>query len=1058
MKQVAVFFILITSLVVTVNAQSFPDPATLSTGQGAPGALDPLWIVSPWYTSNPPNPMGLSYSPALINNSCAPGFWVDPASLPPPVNNGNWITGSDASCATSTNDGYRYFRLTINLPAECNGNSVTVAGNYILNLSGYSDNTISDVFINGNSTGISGGAFAAGSELNMTLVGPWVAGTNYIDVLVYNFPNGGQANPYGLLMVANTTTDADGDGVPDVDDQCPCTPGTLANGCPDGIIGDTIICNGESTTLTIAGVGTYLWNTGETTASISVAPSISATYSVVVTTSGGFKDTSTVYVHVNPLPLVSITGDSVFCEGLATTLTASGGGTYLWNTNETSSAIAVAPSMNTSYKVVVTTSFGCKDSITKVITVYPKPEADFTHVNKCNGTSVPFTNASTIASPEVINSWNWTFGDNSSGSGANVTHLYATPGTYTVTLVVNTTNFCSDTVSYSAIVYNNPVASFTTADVCKGADSVIFTNTSTIASPDSIITYLWNFGDGTNASSVDTTHKYTTHGAYNVILITTTSNNCTDAATTTVSVFDAPATNFTLADVCLFDTAVFNNTSVNPTMGTIASWTWNLGDGSPLINNVSMPLYRYNAIGNYEVTLITRSSNLACADTLTDSISVFPMPVADFTSVDVCLNDAMSFSNLSDVVSGTIDAWSWDFGDSSPLNTNQHPNHTYASYNTFTVTQIVTSNHACKDTVSKTVIVHPLPTALFSLSNVCDGTAMPFTDMSTIPTGIIQTWQWDFGDTTPFNTNQNCTHLYTTHGPYPIELLVVSQFGCKDSLTLPGIVNPNPSVDFTSIDTAGCEDLCIDFENLSIIAAGNNSTYAWEFGPPNATVNEENSSYCYTNDSVYAPVNYDVTLTVTSNAGCVTTLTKYNYITVYPLPVASFSTEPTTASIINPLIEFTDASTGANSWSWTFGENDMASTLSNPLPYTYSDTGTYVITLITSTQFNCADTAYQTVFIEPDFLFYIPNAFSPNDDGVNDTFTGKGIFVQQFDMMIFDRWGNLVFSTDDLEKPWNGKVKNGSELAQYDVYVYTIKVTDYLNKEHDYKGTVTLVR
>jgi gliding motility-associated-like protein len=709
--------------------------------------------------------------------------------------------------------------------------------------------------------------------------------------------------------------------------------------------------------------------------------------------------------------------------------------------------------------LVLTSAYGFKDSITKAVTVYPKPEADFTHVNKCNGTAIPFTNISNIALPGVINSWNWDFGDNSSGFGATATHLYATPGTYTVTLVVNTTNSCLDTITHQAIVYNNPVASFTAANVCKGADSVIFTNTSTVASPDSISTYLWNFGDGANASTRDTTHKYANHGAYNVILITTTSNNCTDAAATTVSVFDAPATNFTVVDVCLFDTATFNNTSVNPTMGTIASWTWDLGDGSPFINNVSNPQHRYNSIGNYQVTLITRSSNLACADTLTDSISVFPMPVADFTSVDVCLNEVMNFSDSSEIVSGTIDAWSWSFGDSSPLNTNQHPNHTYASYNTFTVTQIVTSNHACKDTVSKTVVVHPLPTALFSLSNVCDGTAMPFTDISTIPsTDVIDTWQWDFGDTTVFNTNQNCTHLYASHGPYPIELLVVSQFGCKDSLTLPGIVNPNPEVDFVSPDTVNCEPFCVDFQNLSTIAAGNNSTYAWVFGAANATANQENPSYCYSNDSVYAPVNYNVTLTVTSNAGCVTALTKYNYITVYPLPVASFSTEPTTASIINPLIEFTDASVGADNWAWTFGENDTVSALSNPLPYTYSDTGTYLITLITSTQYACADTTYQTVFIEPNFLFYIPSAFSPNGDGDNETFTGKGIFVKEFEMMIFNRWGELVFYTDELEKPWDGKANYGAEIAQQDVYIYSIKITDYTKKKHNFRGTVTLIR
>lgn len=179
--------------------QTFPNPATLSTGQGAPDSLDPIWLVSQWYPNNPPNPMGLIYGPALINNNCAPGSWVTPSSLPSPINNGNWITGTSTPCNNNTNDGYIYFRLQLNLPSTCNGNNVATNGNYTLYLSGYVDDNISDVFINGVSQGINGGSYTPGGELNMALTGPWVGGLNYVDIQVYNFPNGGLVNPYGLL-------------------------------------------------------------------------------------------------------------------------------------------------------------------------------------------------------------------------------------------------------------------------------------------------------------------------------------------------------------------------------------------------------------------------------------------------------------------------------------------------------------------------------------------------------------------------------------------------------------------------------------------------------------------------------------------------------------------------------------------------------------------------------------------------------------------------------------------------------------------------------------------
>jgi gliding motility-associated-like protein len=221
----------------SARTQNFPNPASLSTGQGVIGTIDPLWQASPWFTTVPPNPIGLTYISTLINNNCAPGSWVDPSSLPAPVNNGNWITGSDDDCATNTNSGYRYFRLTLELPDDCNGFTVTAPNNYVLNLIGYADNSIVDVFINGNSTGITGGGFSLGSELIINLVGPWLVGTNYVDVLVYNFPSPSGANPYGLLLVADATAtaglDTDGDGVSNLDDLCPCDAGDNPYGCTD---------------------------------------------------------------------------------------------------------------------------------------------------------------------------------------------------------------------------------------------------------------------------------------------------------------------------------------------------------------------------------------------------------------------------------------------------------------------------------------------------------------------------------------------------------------------------------------------------------------------------------------------------------------------------------------------------------------------------------------------------------------------------------------------------------------------------------------------------------
>ena len=708
--------------------------------------------------------------------------------------------------------------------------------------------------------------------------------------------------------------------------------------------------------------------------------------------------------------------------------------------------------------LMVTTTDGCVDSVSKSVTVFPKPLADFTFTNKCNGTAVPFNSTSTINSPGVIAAWNWNFGDNTFATGSSTSHTYSNPGNYNVTLIVNSSNSCSDTSVHQISVFNNPVVSFTHNDVCFG-DTMHFTDNSSVSTPAAIANYLWTFGDGGATSNLQTPVRfYATPGTYNVTLVATTADGCANAISNPVNAFDAPTAGYIFNNTCLIASAQFTNTTLSPTMGTTASWSWNFGDGSPLSSNVLSPSHIYPSPGNYQVTLITHSSNLGCPDTLKDSITVFPMPVAKFAFTDVCFNQTVDFNDSSTVSNGTITGWSWDFGDATPLVTDQHTNHIYSTFGTFNVTLIVTSNSGCKDTIAKSVVVHPLPAVHYSTFNVCDGSIVYFTDFSTIPsTDTIQSYKWDFGDSSPFNINQNPSHLYAAAGFNVVKLVVVSNFGCSDSISKISIINPNPVVDFIASDTVGCEPLCINFQNASSIATGINTTWFWVFGDGSPTSNGLDPINCYSNDSVYSVNSFDVTLTATSDSGCVSTLSKINYIKVYPNPVAGFTAQPQTTTITDPIISIKDFSIGASFWNWDFGDQSTSSVF-NPPPHRYSDTGIYVITLITTTPFDCMDTAYQTVIIEPDFVFYIPNAFSPNDDGVNDTFYGKGIFITQYEMKIFDRWGNMVFFSDDLNKHWGGKANFGSEIAQQDVYVYSIKITDINKRKHDYKGIVTLVR
>lgn len=835
-------------------------------------------------------------------------------------------------------------------------------------------------------------------------------------------------------------------------------------------------CKGGSASIVAAGgivPYTYSWQPGgQTTATISNLTAGTYTYTVMDLFCHSFSDTIT--VHQTPqLDLVPgavgvispgvISNESCpnSLDGSITVSVSGGTGSYSfsWNTNpiqNTQTAMGLSAGI---YMATVMDADSCMDTVSIIISRKPAPKAIFGSIKECNGTATQFTDSSTTASG-TISTWVWDFGIG--GPPGNYTQnpapLYANAGNYTTTLIVENSFGCTDTVSNPVQVYYNPVAGFTYSDICLG-DTMHFTNTSSIDSSTSIASYLWSFGDNSPTSSLkNPNHYYSVAGTYSVLLVVTTIDSCTDMKTLSVSAFDAPLSAFTFSTPCLYDSAKYTNTSLNPTMGNTAAWSWSFGDGSPLNNTDWSPNHLYSVPGNYQLTLITYSSNLNCSDTLHSTITVFPMPIANFGFSNVCLNQTMIFNDLSNVSSGSITSWSWNFGDGSALSSIQNQGHTYTFPGSYLVTLVANTANSCKDTISKSVVVYPLPVAQFSTSNVCDGSIASFTDYSTIiSTDTIQSWSWNFGDGSPVFNNPNATHLFAGNGSYPVQLLVISNFGCRDSISKIIIVNPNPDVSFTANDTIGCELLCINFQNLSSIASGTNAALQWNFGDNSSIGNSQSPNHCYINDSIFLPNYFIINLTVTSDSGCISSLSKNNYITVYPNPNASFTVQPQTAFITDPVISITDLSTGTNFWNWNFGDL-TTSAINTPIPHTYADTGAYIITLLATTQYGCTDSAYQTIIIDPDFLFYIPNSFTPDGDGINDNFNGMGIFISSYEMSIFDRWGNLIFFTDDVNKPWCGTANHGNELAQADVYIYSIHVIDFKRRKHNYKGIVTLLK
>jgi gliding motility-associated-like protein len=201
-----------------------------------------------------------------------------------------------------------------------------------------------------------------------------------------------------------------------------------------------------------------------------------------------------------------------------------------------------------------------------------------------------------------------------------------------------------------------------------------------------------------------------------------------------------------------------------------------------------------------------------------------------------------------------------------------------------------------------------------------------------------------------------------------------------------------------------------------------------------------------------------------NSSGCISTLVIPDMITVYPVPHASFTALPQITTILNPDVDFTDLSTGNPViWNWNFGD---ASTLADSAhtqnaSYTYSSEygALYPVYLQVVNQYGCIDDTTIIVEVEPDFAFFIPNAFTPNGDGINDGFFGAGYGIIKYDIWVFDRWGNLIFTTNDINQAWDGSVQGkGGDLAQIDVYVWKVVLTDVFDKKHKFIGHVSLIR
>lgn len=837
----------------------------------------------------------------------------------------------------------------------------------------------------------------------------------------------------------------------------------------------TVICDNQPVTLSAPpGAASYTWNTGATTQSIT--SNIPGNYSVDVVPVTGAACSITINATINGTsgsPTSDFTVQPVtLCEGESIDVvdqsTATNGATidyYEWDFGDGSALQTNVTSSTYQYNTagtydvqLVTGVSTCYDTLVQQVTVSTSPVADFTSNFVCEGTVTQFTDLSTVTSGNITN-WQWDFDsngtiDNATQSPANG---YANSGTYTATLIVTSDGGCSDTISHPVTVNPVPVAEFTWVDVCPGQSNA-FTDQSTISSGN-ITNWQWDMGDALGTSAQQSpTYLYANPGNYNVQLTVTSDSGCIDNVIHQVSQYPNPTASFNLQNVCDGESVILTDASTG-NGGVINTWAWDVQNDGIAEFNVQNTSFTYSSPGNYDVELFIQTMD-GCIDSTTQNITIYENPVADFTYLSVCEGNSIDFTDASTSNVGAISTWDWDFGNGA-TSALQNPTQLFNTEGNYNVSLTVTTSDGCSNSTSQIVDVWPNPNPNFVVSPVCLGDVTNFTDISSVSnqftTNVITQWNWNFGDNNGTSTLQSPSYTYGVENTYNAQLIATTNNGCIDSVTIPVTVNPNPIIGFSSTLPAGCDIWCVDFTNFSTISSGSVDQYYWDFGDGDVAY-DASPSHCFNNESqdVYT---FDIGLIAISDLGCQSDTVISNMITVYPNPIAEFSSSPQPTNVYDTEITFSDESVGLNTYFWDF-EGLGSSTDQNPVfTFPNSDSGTYEVTQFVENQYGCTDTISHLVIIQGVFNIYVPNAFTPDGDGINEYFRPmfQGEDPLSYEFMVFDRWGQLIFRTDDVNKAWDGRYKN--EPVQQDAYVWKVIVKDkYKLEKHEYVGHVTVLR
>ncbi|HLV42265.1 MAG TPA: PKD domain-containing protein, partial [Brumimicrobium sp.] len=678
-------------------------------------------------------------------------------------------------------------------------------------------------------------------------------------------------------------------------DELPVASFDFTNVCQNQatLVEDTSIPNATS-------IAIYDWHIEDSNYSTSTASHIHEydgfhDITLIVENSNGCRDTTIQEVTVYALPSAYYTSDQV-CEDAITTFENNSSvfpvindviDEYEWDFGNGSTSTLENPTeaygIENIYEtqLIVTTNYGCKDTASVFVEVYPLPTVDFEATSECLEFTTDFLNLSSISNDNTINtndSWEWDFDDGTTESVFTASHTYLTPGIYNVELTVTSDRGCVSSAVVPVTVYELPVASFDFTNACDNEDVLLVSTTTANATGNT--DYFWdiNSDDASDYMTSNVAHTFTHNGFHDVRLIVENSNGCRDTIVEEITVYALPRAGFTVDAVCEDETTNFANSSsvVQVDNDVIDQYEWDFGNGTT--SNLENPTVDYTRENIY-LAQLNITTNYGCKDSIVLPVSVFPLPLVDFSPTDVCLEFPTHFGDESSVANGntqnSIVAWDWDFADGN-TSTDQNPLHTYIADGVYNSVLTVTTNNNCSSKKTIVVTVHPKPSASFTGIDLegCAPVCPTVTSTSTInnPSSLVH-YKWELSDGTFYEGGTpsfaDCIDNTTGNDDYyDVLLTVTSDMGCVDQHLETDYISVyhNPVADYyITPDAPDILDPVVDYHNTSLYA----DFYKWSIDFYGET-SESNPIVEFPADSA----TYTSTLMAFTDKGCSDTISR----------------------------------------------------------------------------------------------------------------------------------------------------------------------------------------